>query len=227
MRLTINRLLKTILLLFLLFPGKAFSGSQQESNTLVSTIITNARASLNDTASAVWSDAALLSWVNNGILDIIAKSHCLENTFSISPGVATIEYDVPLSKKYITIEAAYFFDGATSYKGLEKALPVESGRTTDVEEPVYWYEWNRKVFIYPSLKTGNALATVTFEYIEQPAEVALTDYVPIPAVYDKSLTLYVVFNALLQKNKMQSGLAILKEYQEEIARYRVDLDEKL
>jgi len=86
-----KKLILTILACFLIV-STAFGGSQQTSSTAASTIIVNARYYLNESSASFWSDTELLVWVNQGTMDIVGRTRCLENSEAVSLLANTVEY---------------------------------------------------------------------------------------------------------------------------------------
>lgn len=115
---------------------------------LASTIITNARSYLNESTASFWTDTELLVYLNNGTLDIVSRTKCLENTEPISILPNTIEYSI--TGPYIEIIAVVYNEPGGIRKGLIHKELNEIGSIRDVGEPVYWYEWNEKVGLFPA-----------------------------------------------------------------------------
>ena len=90
--------------LLLSFVQLSFAGSNQISATiLASTIITNARMYLNDTTATYFhSDAEMLVYLNDGTLDIVSRTHCLEAIEKKTLQLNTISY--PLTDEFIVIK---------------------------------------------------------------------------------------------------------------------------
>jgi hypothetical protein len=159
----------------------AHAGNQDVSSTLASTIITNARYYLNEPSTTFLSDAEMLVFVNNGTMDIVARSKCLEGTEDISLIANTIEYAI--TGPYISVTRVVYNDVPRgTKKELEQTQKIV-GRTRE-QEPSFWYEWEGKVGIYPvpvnitdanlaigSTKTNVATEAITY-YINGDAYTA-------------------------------------------------------
>lgn len=171
-------------IIFLLVP-LAFAGSQQISSTTAQTIVDRARYQLNEQTADFWDDDELLVWLNDGMIDIVCRSLCLETTYDIMLGNRRLEYSIPDPIKYVgVIDTVYlkatgrFFllqqnDGyllqqngdkliigasyGTYKKGLIPGEMVHVGHIEDVGEPVHWYEWNDNVGFYPLMASEAAL----------------------------------------------------------------------
>lgn len=158
----------------LLFVTSVFAGSQQTSSTAASTIIIRARYHLNEASASFWSDTELLAWVNQGIVDIGARTLCLESSESVALIANTYEYTV--AGTYIDLTTVVYNDASGRKKGLLRKNPQSIGNIRDVGEPVFWYEWAGKVGVYPmpplitsaGLAIGStitAVSTTAFAYV--------------------------------------------------------------
>ncbi len=209
-------------ILILCLCGPAFPGSQQTSSTLASTIITNARSLLNESAASFWTDAELLVWLNDGILDIAARSHCLETTESISLSTNTVEYAI--TTNFITVKAVAYVNSSSVAKGLKPGNVLSVGNVGDLEEPVFWYEFAGKIGAYPALSSVTT-ETIKAYLIKRPTAIASSDNVTTPAVYDHALTLYVVAKAHLKDRQTGRYHQIIGLYMAELKRIRADMIE--
>ena len=91
----------TCLILFS-FIQFSFAGSQQVSLTTAANLLIRARYYLNETDASFWAVAELLSWLNEGTVDIVARSHCLEIVEEKTLQLNTISY--PLTEDFIVIK---------------------------------------------------------------------------------------------------------------------------
>lgn len=155
--------LSIILFILLLLAGMAYSGSQQTSSTAASTIITRARYYLNETSASFWSDTELLAWINQGTVDIGARTQCLESSESVTLAANTYEYSI--SGTYIDLATVVYNDSSGAKKGLTRKNPQSVGSVRNVGEPVYWYEWAGKVGVFPMIpvitSAGLAIGSTT------------------------------------------------------------------
>lgn len=96
------------ILLILLVTTLAFASSQQTSSTTAATIIDRAEVYLNDPENRTWNAGELLTWLNDGMVDIVNRTHCLETTEIIDLSSNTIEF--PITSNYITVKAVMYTD---------------------------------------------------------------------------------------------------------------------
>jgi len=210
----------TVLIAVLLISAYAFAGSHQTSSTLASAIIVNARVYLNETTATFWTDVEMLQWLNDGTIDIVSRSHCLETTEDISLIANQVEYSVV--GDYIVVKSVRYIDSDSNERGLLIGEPSAVGRIEDVSKPVYWYDWAGKVGVYPVLDSVTT-EKVTVYLITRPAAVASGAAVTTPAIYDKALTLYIVAQAWAKDRQMGKYAQAIGRYHAELDRYRQDL----
>lgn len=195
----------------------AFGGSQEYSNRLASEIIDDTEALLSETSGDMWAPADLLQYLNDGMMDIVSRTHCMQAVENISGVTSQTAYT--MTNDFIKIVAAcYAVSGAT--KGLTKGNMWSVGNVEDSGQPVYWYEWGGSIYVYPT--PDDALGTIVVYYVENPGIILSGTTVPTPHVYDKALTLYIVAQAYLEDGKPQMFNYIMKLYYEELDRYRTD-----
>jgi hypothetical protein len=218
------------IILSLLLCFNVFAASQNTSSTTAATIITQVRYVLNETADEAefWNDAELLRWINDGLEDIAAKAHCLENTESISLIASTIEYSI-VSTTYIAVKAVHYIDASSNSIALRKGTPEMVGRLQEdwdtSPSPTFWYDWNGKIGIYPTLSSVTT-ETVTLYLVEMPAAVASGGTVPTPKIFDNALRAYVISRAYYKDRQYAKAGQWMSVYESEINRYRQDFIEQ-
>ena len=145
--------------IFLFINSLCFGASQQTSSTTASTMIDRVEALLNDSDNRMWSAGDLLTWLNEGMVDIVTRSHCLETLETIFLDTNTIEYSI--SSTYTTVKAVQYVDGSHTIYSLKKGSPAGVGQNTAATIPTYWYDWGGKIGIYPALTSlENSSSTV-------------------------------------------------------------------
>ena len=209
-----------IALTVLLISVSAFAGSQQVSSTTAATIIANARSYLSGINSDMfWNDTRLLQWVNDGMIDVVSKSHCLETTEDINLVADTVEYSI--TDDYILVKSVWYVNSDGESRGLLPGKPSDVGAVEDVEEPAYWYDWGGKVGAYPTLSSVTN-EKITVYLVTRPAAIIISANVTVPAIYDKALTMYVVAQAWLKEKQLEKYAKAMSLYQAELDRYRKD-----
>jgi hypothetical protein len=137
----------------LLVAVAVFGASQQTSSTTAQTIINDARYLLNESSASFWDDIEMLQWVNDGMVDLVTRTHCLETTESVTLAASTIEYAI--SGNYIKIKAVHYNDADSKVWGLKKGSPEHLGSDAysrmRLTKPSFWYDWGGNVGVYPPL----------------------------------------------------------------------------
>lgn len=132
----------------LLLPLFVFAASQTTSGALASAIITQARFYLNEPSEVRWDNDALLQWVNDGTMDIVARSHCLEAVETEVLVENQLAY--ALADSFIAIRTVVYDKGTGDEKGLLRGNLQSLGHVEEAGEPIYWFQDQNNVVIYPS-----------------------------------------------------------------------------
>ena len=143
-------IISNCLIFLLLFACSAYA----ETGT---SFTTRARQVLAESSASFWSDDELLVWINDGILDIQARSHANTNKASIEPTWATaseIVREYYLTSNYIGITEILWVDASSLVKGLIHGTVEDVGNVREMGEPVYWYEMGDRIGIYPTMDTS-------------------------------------------------------------------------
>lgn len=216
-----KKLILFILFILFILVGFAYGASQQTSSTAASELINDAEALLNDSENRFWRQSELLQWLNDGMVDIVSRSHCLQSTESINLATDTLEYTI--TSNYITVKAVHYIDSDGAVKALRRGGPDRVGLVEDVDEPVYFYDWAGKLGIYPTFT--RTTETVTVYLITRPTAITVLNNVTTPAIYDTALTYYMVAQAHLKALKHAKYLQSMALYDAEMNRLRQDLNE--
>ncbi len=198
-----------------------FAASQQVSSTSAQTIINNAKALLNGSDDSIFDSTEMLQWVNDGQLDIVSRSHCLQTSESVTLEADVVEYTI--DSDYIMIDAVIYNDPTYGVKSLIPGSPSEVG-LVNLAPISKWYEWAGKVGAYPPLSSVTT-DTLTLYLVSRPSAIALADNITVPAIYDKALTYYVVAQALWKDRQTGRYAQMMQSYLDELMLYRIDLNE--
>jgi len=209
------------------------ASSQQTSSTTAASMIEDIRSYLNDTDAndEYWTDGELLQWLNDGMVDIAVRTHCLEATDTIALTTDTIEYVIASFDNapwyYVTIKGVHYIDSNSKAYALVKGSPISVGHNTAVTVPTYWYEWAGSIGVYPPLSDidNTTPETIKVYYITRPTVITSTGTITTPAIYDKALMYFVVAQAKLKDRKPAEFEHIMQRYYQELSQYRMDLNE--
>ncbi len=207
---------------------QVYSESQTVSGTIASAIITQARYYLNEPTAVLWADDELLVWLNEGMVDIAARTQCLVGTERID--LVANQYNYSLNStniNYKALDIVYLEPSGSdfSWKGLKKGNPRSVGHVSASGVPSYWYESGSVIAIYPTL---SAITTnkVDIYFAKRPATVASGAALTIPAQYDNALIKYVAARAWYKDGQFAKGGRLMAEYLEQLDRFRVDYAEQ-
>ena len=211
-----------IIIVFTIWATGVFGASQQTSSTTAATIINRAESLVNDTENDLSSAAEMLVWLNDGMVDIVSRTHCLEATEDIDLATSTVEYTV--TSTYLTVKAVLYVDADSNTWALKKGSPSSVGQNTAVTTPTYWYEWGGKVGVYPTIT--RTTETITVYYITRPEAIASSGTVTTPAIYDSALVLYTAAQAHFKDRQTGRYAQLMGLYLQELARLKAELTEQ-
>jgi len=196
--------------------------SQQTSSTLMSTHITRARSYLNEATASFWTDAELLIWGNDGTLDIVARTHCLESIETEQLIVNTMSY--ALASPFLFIRAVVYTQAAGVERGLIKGNLQSIGHVKGSGEPIYWCQERDNVVVYPKPDASHSGAGFDIDVytVTRPTAIAASETVLVPACYDNALTMYIAAQGFLKDSQFGRAELFMRAYYAELDRYRQD-----
>ena len=218
--------LLTIALVLMSCSWAIAGGSQSTSGVTAQAVIDRARVYLNETTASFWTDARLLTWLNDGLVDIAARTRCLEGTEKVTLLSGITEYAVSTTTSFGV--AAVFYSGTTAgyRKGIEEIAINEFGRKPSGEEltgePNFYCVWNDRIYVEPQPSSGVSGDLLYVYLAKRPSTIALSGANPLPAIFDKALTIYVVFNAFHELRRFDLAAFYENRYLAELDRYRID-----
>jgi hypothetical protein len=217
-------LLVGITLLFSLWAGSAFAGGQATSGKAASDIITEVRSYLNESTASFWTDAELLKYIDAGLKDLVARTHCTQDLAKIQLSGNSREYTWSGASGYVAIEDRVFFfnSGTSKYHKMIRDETI-AGRTSETGQPEYWHESNGKIYFWPTPSSTYSGHTVYMDYVPiHTAISATTSKIIIPTSYDQCLVWYVVSQAFAKLAKFDQAEYFMRRYEVTADRYRAD-----
>ena len=211
--------------LFIFGTCHVYAGSQARSGKTAANIITEAKwVLINNAKDNFWSDAEMLGWVNEGILDIVSKTHCLEDTATIVLVTDTKDYAWTGTSNYLTVDPHGAFlqlHNSSKYKTLTNNKSI-IGHVIETGPPAYWYEFNGRVHVWPVPTSAYSGSTVFVDFVPIPDGCSTASLaIETPKIYDPALVFYVISRAM-SKEKNPASIAYMNLYQQTIDRYRAD-----
>ena len=204
-----KRFIFLILLLFLAF--NVFANSQQNSSLTAQDIINRVQYNLNASSDPLYTTADMLDWVNQGILDITARSKCTQGSFEKSLVADTYNYDISGDFNYIEITSIIYKDANDVWIGLVKTTP--ENLTLGMENfPKFWYDDNvgSQVIIFPPVTSVTGSPSILIFYVAQPTAITVGNIdvtlISLPSKYDQALIYYVTYKALERDEKDSTSM---------------------
>jgi hypothetical protein len=199
----------------------AIAGNQTTSSTTGTAMITRARYYLNESTASFWSDAELLRWLNDGTLDIVARTHCLETTEAETITTGTTSYAITTS--FLTVKGVVY----NGVQSLRKGSLEHMGDTTNVGSPAYYFTWGNNLIVYPSPESGVSGYALVSYLVTRPTDILAGANVQVPAQFDRALILYIAAQALFKDGQFAKAGRFMAEYYAELDRYRLDYSTQL
>jgi hypothetical protein len=179
-------------------------------------ILAEIRTLLNETSPGFWLDAEINNWIDQGALDISAKTLCIEDIATIALAAGTPEYNFPAGAIKI---AACHFNG----KGLVKIKPHQVGHisTKKTGEPEFWYPFARLIGVYPVPDASREGKKIKVYFHALTSDIA-----EIPDEFQSLGILFGLRNALLKDRKWASAAQVNGIYLNNAGFGRQDLVQK-
>lgn len=196
--------------------------SQTASGKTIAQIITAARYLVNDRTSPYFSDDdEMLRWGNDGRFQICKDGHGIQTSESIDLVADTLEYTP--TANYIKIETVLYTNASSEVIALKQGSPAKISRTFNITDPAYWYEWDGKIGIYPTLSSVTTEKVRPY-MITMPTDLALSGSVDTPAVFDLALTYYIVSQHFFKDHKFAASAQATAKFNDEIVKARLELN---
>lgn len=218
---------KSVLISFILcavISTCCFAASQQTSSTTGANIITRVRYYVNEPAASIWTDAELLDYMNDGVVDIAARTKCTETRETITLAANVLEYSITVN--YIALSAAMYSPAAGFRYGLLRGAPLHvghpSGYNSSTRIPSHWYDWQGQAAFYPPMTSVSGEAVLLYAVARPDDLTVTTSLVTVPAIYDRALTMYVTAQAFMKTERWARSARFMAEYLAELDRYRQD-----
>lgn len=186
-------------------------------------MITNARSYLNEITPNFWTDAELLVYLNNGTMDIVARTHCLEGLETEQLVENQISY--PLADAFLAIRAVIYDQGSGNERGLLRGNLQSVGHPKGSVEPIYWCQERDNVIVYPKPDASHSGVSFNIDVytVIRPSSVISSADVLVPAFFDRALALYIAAQGFFKDSQFGKAERFMSEYLSELDRYRTDL----
>jgi len=195
-----------ILFIFIfLFASNVLADPQYTSGVTAQTLIDRIQYDINAVTDTFYTDADMLNWVNQGIVDIASRSKCLQGSYEKNLITDTYEYDLSGATNYMEINDVVYVDANARWVGLREATSMNLTQGME-DQPTFWYEdfLGSQILIFPTVSGVTGAPKVIIFYVARPTEITLTDEIPLPAKYNQALIYYVIAKAL-ERDKITSS----------------------
>ena len=157
------------------------------------------RSSFGDFSGAQLSDAAILSWINDGQREIVNSNTLLRATKYADIVADQQDYTFP-EDKVLAIEAVYVsgypVENVSPQAAREYIVKLDPEMMLGSSRPEIWYERAGVITFYPVPNT-NITNGLKLEYVKYPVSLtALSGDLGIPDRYFNELVNYVISQAL-------------------------------
>lgn len=157
------------------------------------------RSSFGDFSGAQLSDAAILSWINDGQREIVNSNTLLRAVKYANIVGGQQDYTFP-EDKVLAIEAVYVngypVENVSPQAAREYILKLDPELTLGSDRPEIWYERAGVITFYPVPNESKANG-LKLEYVKYPTNLSLlSSTLGIPDRYFNELVSYVISQAL-------------------------------
>uniref|UniRef100_A0A6M3JR36 Uncharacterized protein n=1 Tax=viral metagenome TaxID=1070528 RepID=A0A6M3JR36_9ZZZZ len=207
------------------FPISGYAGSNATSSITVQTIVNRVRADLNAATDAFWTPADIIQWTNEAVEVSVILTRGMEASEDITLVEDTISYTI--SASHYDISHAIYDSGVTGsprrFSVLTRFIPTNAVPQQQ-PNPVFWWEWENKFYVFPAPDSNIAGATITIYLISNPTTLtAVGDAIPTPAYLDTAIIYYVKSKAYFKERSEQKATFYLKLFHQLINDYRQDI----
>lgn len=168
----------------------------------------------------------LLPYLNLAIIDVSAKTKCLEKLETITLLTGVTAYTI--SSNFIDVQRAVYSGATTAYdtnpwKGLNRTTINKIGHLENVGEPVQFYIWRNQIIIDPQPASGVSGYKVYLYLTERPTLLTSgSSAIPTPAIYDKALVHFVTSLGFARNQNAAMAKFHMDMYLAEITQGRLD-----
>lgn len=173
------------------------------------------RSSFGDFSGAQLSDAAILSWINDGQREIVNSNTLLRATKYANIVAGQQDYTFP-GDKVLAIEALYVdgypIENVSPQAAREYIIKLDPTSLLSAERPEIWYERAGVITFYPTPQKDIANG-LKLEYVKTPSNLSLlSNPLDIPDRYFNELVSYVISQALEADENYEAASYKLQQF---------------
>jgi hypothetical protein len=179
------------------------------------------RSSFGDFSGAQLSDAAILSWINDGQREIVNSNTLLRATKYANIVAKQQDYSFP-EDKVLAIEAVYVngypIQNVSPQAAREYILKLDPELTYGSSRPEIWYERAGVITFYP-VPNASSENGLKLEYVRYPANLSLlSSTLSIPDRYFNELVNYAISQALEADENYDAASYKLRQFRDGLDR---------
>lgn len=191
---------------------------------LASDIIARVRATAGDTDILQFTDATILTWINDATRECASNNNLLQKTGTSNTVAGTQSYPIPAdilrlhsvryNKEKLDILSMSEFD-----KFVDDYASSQQGT------PLVCYLWATNLTLYP---IPDSVKVLTIEYTRTPVDVTLVGNTPdLPVMYHRRLVDYCLAMVAEQDDDMNRYQIKMQEFSDGVQRLRDDQESEL
>lgn len=186
-------------------------------------IRTRVKRIFGDESGAQINDADIDRWANDGQLDIVRRTECLQALLELNTTAADGSYDLP--DDVIKVRRVTYDGVLLSRMELEELDGIHRSRdaNTPVGTPSAYYIWARQLFLHPAPADGGT-NNLDFYYVKTPpALVSGTDIPAIPLQMHEDIVRYCLARAKELDEEFKQADQVWSDY---LMRMSMSVDEQ-
>jgi hypothetical protein len=179
------------------------------------------RSSFGDFSGAQLSDAAILSWINDGQREIVNSNTLLRAVKYTNLVAGQQDYTFP-GDKVLFIEAVYIsgypIDNVSPQAAREYIKKLDPEMKQNSDRPAIWYERAGIISFYP-VPNESVTDAIKLEYVKSPTNLtALSSALGVPDRYFNEMVQYVIANALESDENYDAASFKLRQFRDGLDR---------
>jgi len=179
------------------------------------------RSSFGDFSGAQLSDAAILSWINDGQREIVNSNTLLRAVKYSNVVAGQQDYTFP-EDKVLAIEAVYIegypVENVSAQAAREFIKKLDPEMNLNSSRPEIWYERAGVISFYP-VPNENISNGLKLEYVKTPTNLStLSSTLGVPDRYFNELSNYVISQALESDENYDAASYKLRQFRDGLDR---------
>lgn len=207
--------------------GPVYAGTQTTSTATVQNIIDQVRLEIWQPSVRSVSDTDLLNWINDGIVELVSRTGCLEES-TVTITVVANQYVYPITTNFLTVEGVWYDSGDTTDTARVSTLVrapihnIRSGQEKERGRPKAFTVWDNDLVVWPIPSSDHAAQSLEVWLVSMPTKLtATTDAIGLPYYLDPALVYYVSFRSFL-KHSDTNNAASYKAMFDELVKNAVE-----